>query len=139
MRYAIITDGVVTNVAKADVAIAPNWVQSETAQIGWLYDGETFTEPPPAPVIPPESVGNDQARIALILTQAKDSQYPHLLAEAEAIFDALAEPQRSIAKARMEYSGNWRRASEWIAFAKQALGLSESELDDLFLLAAEQE
>ena len=137
MKTAIINNGVVSNVIVGSI---PGSVEcpSETS-IGWLYDGEAFTAPAPEPVAPPESVGNDQARIALILTPAKDSQYPHLLAEAEAIFDALAEPQRSIAKARMEYSGNWRRSSEWIAFAKQALGLSESELDDLFLLAAEQE
>ena len=48
MRYAIVEDGIVTNVAAAEEPFGDNWVRSDTAEIGDLYDGETFT-PPPAP------------------------------------------------------------------------------------------
>lgn len=48
MKYAIIENGVVTNIAMADGPLAPNWVQSDTAGIGWTYDNGVFT----APVVP---------------------------------------------------------------------------------------
>lgn len=136
MRSAIIRDNIVVNVIVGSI---PGSVECPPeVSIGWLYDGETFSAPPPEPEPVPESVGNDQARIALILTPAKDDQYPHLLAQAEAVFDALPEPNRSIAKARMEYAGSWRRESEWVAFAIDVLGLTDEEADDLFRLADQQ-
>lgn len=55
MHYAIIEKGVVTNVAMADAPLAPNWVATETAGIGWTYKDEVFIAPeivvpaPPAP------------------------------------------------------------------------------------------
>lgn len=57
MRYAIIEYGVVKNVADADEALEPNWVRSDEAQIGWLFDGKEFARPasstpPPASTLP---------------------------------------------------------------------------------------
>lgn len=52
MRYAVVENGVVTNVALAREALADNWFVSDTAQIGWAYDGETFTSPPKFPDVP---------------------------------------------------------------------------------------
>jgi hypothetical protein len=48
MRVAIIEGGVVANIAVADPEFAQEqgWVVSETAQIGDLWDGATFTSPP---------------------------------------------------------------------------------------------
>jgi hypothetical protein len=46
MRYVIIEDGVVTNAAVADEPLGSNWLQSDTADIGDLYDGENFSKPP---------------------------------------------------------------------------------------------
>jgi hypothetical protein len=54
MKYAIIENGVVTNVALADEALGINWIASDTAQIGWAYDGSTFT----APTAPAHTVSN---------------------------------------------------------------------------------
>lgn len=45
MRYVIIENGVVVNAVVADEAIG-GWIQSDTANIGDLYDGENFTAPP---------------------------------------------------------------------------------------------
>jgi hypothetical protein len=57
MRYAIIENGVVVNVAVADEAYAAEqgWVSCpDTVQIRDTYDGQTFTPaPPPAVVVPP--------------------------------------------------------------------------------------
>lgn len=50
-RYAIIENGVVVNVVIADneTAAANGWIECPEAGPGWLYDGQTFTAPPPAP------------------------------------------------------------------------------------------
>ena len=48
-RYATITDGTVTGINVTTATPAPEWTPApDEAQIGWLYDGETFS-PPPAP------------------------------------------------------------------------------------------
>lgn len=49
MRYAVIQDGVATNIviASAEFAQARGWVLADGAQIGDLWDGEAFTTPPP--------------------------------------------------------------------------------------------
>jgi hypothetical protein len=47
MQYAIIENGVVVNTVVSNSALKANWVQSDTAGIGWLYDGSTFTAPTP--------------------------------------------------------------------------------------------
>lgn len=58
MRAAIIENGIVINIAETepDFAAEQGWVLSNVAQIGDLWDGETFTSPPapePAPAPPP--------------------------------------------------------------------------------------
>lgn len=47
MRAAIVENGVVVNVALADEAFAKEqgWILSDTAQIGWLYNGKKFSAP----------------------------------------------------------------------------------------------
>lgn len=48
MRYAIIENGVVTNVvvASADIATQNGWVQCDHGGPGWTYANGVFTEPP---------------------------------------------------------------------------------------------
>lgn len=55
MKYAIIENGVVTNVvvAEADYAAANGWVECPAAGPGWTYDGTTFTAPAPIPAPEP--------------------------------------------------------------------------------------
>jgi hypothetical protein len=48
-NYAIVENGVVVNVAVSESALAANWVQSDVAQIGWTYNGSTFSPPAPTP------------------------------------------------------------------------------------------
>jgi hypothetical protein len=58
MRYAIIENGLVTNVVVADAQIAAEkgWVQCDYGGPGWTYADGIFTEPvrvePPAPPKP---------------------------------------------------------------------------------------
>jgi hypothetical protein len=50
MKFAIIENGIVANVVVADEALESNWVETDQAGPGWLYqDGEFL---PPPPVVP---------------------------------------------------------------------------------------
>ena len=50
MRYAIVENGVVSNVVLADAPMGSGWVKTDIANPGWLYNGSVFT--PPAPIVP---------------------------------------------------------------------------------------
>lgn len=57
--YVKIDGGLVVNRAVFDGGMPEDWAEEgdvwiadDTAQIGWSYDGEEFTPPPPAPVPP---------------------------------------------------------------------------------------
>lgn len=47
MRYAIVENGTVVNVAVSDEPLADNWIASNTAAIGDLYENGQFVPPPP--------------------------------------------------------------------------------------------
>jgi hypothetical protein len=50
MKFAIIENGVVSNVVVADAPLESNWVETDQAGPGWFYqDGEFL---PPPPVVP---------------------------------------------------------------------------------------
>lgn len=51
MNYAIVENGVVTNMVVATGPLYPNWVATETAGIGWTYAEGVFA-PPPDPIVP---------------------------------------------------------------------------------------
>jgi hypothetical protein len=45
MRYAIVKDDVVINIAESDSALESNWIKSDTAKINDTYNGSSFTTP----------------------------------------------------------------------------------------------
>lgn len=47
MNYAIVENGIVTNVAVSDAPLAENWIASEVARIGDKYENGQFVTPPP--------------------------------------------------------------------------------------------
>jgi hypothetical protein len=55
MKYAIIQNNTVVNVAVADAPLADNWIASEVAAIGDTYENGAFIKPPP-PVKTPEEL-----------------------------------------------------------------------------------
>jgi len=80
-HYAIVEDGVVTNIAASETAIHANWIESKTARKGDLYNGTAFTKGPPTPPAP--VVLDADARLDLlvdilldggVLTTAKANQ-----------------------------------------------------------------
>ena len=46
MKYAIIENGIVVNIAVSNAPLAANWVNGSGAQIGWAWDGISFSAPP---------------------------------------------------------------------------------------------
>lgn len=49
MKYAIIENNIVTNIALADAPLAGNWIASDVARIGDKYESGQFVTPPPDP------------------------------------------------------------------------------------------
>lgn len=47
MNYAIVENGIVTNIAVSDAPLADNWIASEVARIGDRYEDGQFVTPPP--------------------------------------------------------------------------------------------
>lgn len=56
MRAHVIENGIVTNTIEVEsLDFLPHLVEATEGSIGWLYDGQTFTPPPP-PVKSPEEL-----------------------------------------------------------------------------------
>lgn len=91
--------------------------------------GEVFTRPAPAfvPTVP-SSVSRRQAKLAL-LSAGK-------LAGVDAAIASMASPQREIAEIEWKDATEFRRDSPTLIALGAALGLSESQVDDLFIAAA---
>ena len=129
VKYVIVENSMVVNVAVADEPLANNWVASEAAQIGWLYDGETFTAPPPAPEPVPAVVSMRQARLAL--------SRAGLLANAETAIAGMTGAAGDEARIEWEYATELRRDHPLIVDLGVALNLEPEDVDDLFRQAAQ--
>jgi hypothetical protein len=90
--------------------------------------------PPPGPPAPPPPEGPvlvvEMAQARLALLQAG------LLSDVEAAIDALEEPMRTAARIEWEYRANVRRDSPLTLFLAAGLGLTETQLDELFQTAS---
>ena len=125
MNYAIITNNVVENVILASPAFAAQIGAIEcpdTVSIGWGYDG-TFTAPVPVVVVP-KSVTMRQARLAMLNAGLLEIVN-------EAIVTA-----GSAALIEWEYAKEVERSSGLVPQMATALGLTESQIDALFIQAA---
>lgn len=136
MQGAIIENGVVTNVIllpenfEGDEWGGKPLVVSAEAAIGDSYVDGVFVKPPqPEPEIQvPQSVTMRQARLALL--QAG------LLANVDAAINSLSSPQKEAAAIEWEYSQEVHRDREFVTQLTAAMGLTELQVDDLFILAA---
>lgn len=102
-------------------------VQSDTAGPGWLYDGKVFTDPTPTvPQHTPLNVTPLQARRAL--------RAAGLLATVNAW--VAGQPDDDI-RCAWEFASVIERNGPITVGAAAALGLTDAQLDGLFLAAAE--
>lgn len=135
----IIVGGIVTNTIMATVAEAQAAYPEATCidaalggAIGWSYDGQALTPPvvsPPAPVIP-SSVSKAQGKTALIAA----GLWPAVLAAIAAIEDAT---QRQLAEVALHDTTTWERTSPTLNALAVGIGLSDAQLDALFVSASQ--
>ncbi len=89
------------------------------------YAAPVIDEAPP-PV--PAAVTMRQARIALFGAG--------LLASVDAAIDTLSEPTKTLARIEWEYSNELQRGNALVAALTPALGLTDAQVDALFVQAA---
>lgn len=132
MRTAVIDGTQVVNVIEAQPGFElPGFllVPTDTAGPGWSYVEGEFVPPEPEPDPVPQSVSRAQGKAALI--QAG------LWSAVVAYVDAMTDPtEKALAEVALNDTTEWLRTSPFLNAAATALGLTETQLDDLFRTAA---
>lgn len=130
MRTAVVRDGFVENIIIAAENFDPGdgsiivEIGDQTISIGSTYDGVTFTPPAPPPLPVPQSVAPNLMRKAL--------RRGGLIDTIEAYVATLTPDEQD----DWEYAPAYYRDNPVIEAGRQALNLTESQIDDLFRLAA---
>ena len=129
-RYAILQDGIVTNVIEADESFASSIgaIPSETASPGDTYSNGQFSRPTPAPQVPDEV---ERWKAHYVLIQA--GRMAAVKAAIAAIPDAT---QRDIAELLFYQRPTIRRIGGLTQQLQQAAGITDEERDAMFILAA---
>lgn len=142
--YALIKNTLIENIILADAEfaalIAPEWdavVALDTPEKlanavigGSCVDGVLalpVLPPPPAPPVP-SRITMRQARLALLQSG--------LLASVDAAIAGLPEPDKSAAQIEWEYASEVQRNAGLVPAMAQALGMTDAQLDELFVLAS---
>lgn len=128
MRAHVIENGVVINTVEVNQIEAGMVAAQGNEGIGWLYDGQEFSLPPPPAPLVPQEVTMRQARLALLENG--------LLANVQTAINSLPEPDRTKAQIEWDYSNALQRSNAFVATLGSALGLSSQDLDDLFIQAS---
>lgn len=129
MRAHVVENGVVINTVEVNQIEAGMVAAQGNEGIGWLYDGQEFSSPPPPPLPAiPQEVTMRQARLALLEN--------NLLANVQPAINSLPEPDKTKAQIEWEYSNALQRSNPFVAVLGTALGLSSQDLDDLFIQAS---
>lgn len=97
---------------------------------GEIVEADTiqWPEPPAPPVSVPDSVTMRQARLAL--------HAAGLLAGVDAAIASMQEPAKTAAAIEWEYASAVERNAGLVPAMAAALGMSEADIDDLFITAA---
>ena len=125
MKAHQIQNGVVINTIEVEsLDFLPNLIEATEGGIGWTWDGETLTAPsaPPAPI--PQSVTMRQARLALLAAG--------LLSTVETAIAGVGPA----AKIEWDYATEVQRGSGLVPAMATALGLTDAQIDALFVTAS---
>lgn len=139
--YAFIQNGIVTHVLRVEPStiyapiVAAQYIPCpQDVEVGWLYDGSSFTPPTPVPAPAPTTCTPAQGLIALYALKQLTEQD---------ILDAIAQipdpVQRYTATIGYQRATTWQRSSATMTTMAQLLGLTEEDLDALFVYAVEVE
>ena len=135
MKTHIVENGIVTNTILATVTEAQSafpgavCIDGAIGGIGWAWDGETLTPPPPAPPVVPSAVTMRQARLALLGAG--------LLDDVDAAINALPSPQKEAARIEWEYAQEVQRHNGFVSVLAPMLGMTAEQTDNLFIVAAQ--
>lgn len=133
MKYAVIRSGAVFTVTEADEALAARegWIEcGDGVSVGDLWDGESFSRPD-APTKVPAEVPMSQARIVLLRRGITKADVENAINTS-----SLTDTQKAEALIDFEYRTTMRRASALVAAIAPLLGLTEADLDAMFVEAA---
>lgn len=99
----------------------------DEVQVGWIKQGGVFVAPPPIPPTPPQVAKVTALQGMLAIDSAGLS----------ATFEAWANhPSRTFSeRAFINKAQTWQRDDPVLTAAALSFGLSESQIDDLFILA----
>lgn len=128
MRWALIIDGVCSNVVEQESAptIGGTWINADTLHIGPGHKLVAGNWVAPSDAVP-ASVTMRQARLALLAAGK--------LAAVESAIAALPEPAKTAATIEWEYSNEVQRHNGFVAQLGPALSMTEAQLDALFVQA----
>lgn len=126
MRYAVLNDdGVVINVILADHELPGLiMIQSDMAQVGDVQQPDGSFARPPAVVVVPAAISAVQARLALNRAGLR-----------EAAETAIAQADQDV-RDLWEYAATLHRDHPVLRALAAAVGLTDAQLDDLFIQAA---
>jgi len=129
MRAHVIENGVVINTIEViDLDFFPGLIDAEFGgAIGDLWDGEEFSTPTKTPIVP-ESITPRQGYIIL-------SRYG-LLAPVKAYFVGLEGQAGEEAQIELEFAQEWKRTWPTLINAATSFGLTEEQIDQMFIEAA---
>lgn len=131
MYYAQITSGVVSAITETHGAIdAPNMIaiaSFDASLLGSNYANGVFTPPPP-PSLVPAKITMRQARLVLFDVG--------LLNAVPTAINALPSPAKDKAMIEWEYSNDVVRHNGFVSALGPALGLTEEQIDALFIAGA---
>ena len=130
MKKALVLNNKVIQISETnfDVAEPLQWVDcDEQVSVGWFYENNIFVAPDEVVIIP-SPVTMRQARLAL-LSIGK-------LSDVETVIDSLDEPDRSAARIEWDFSNEVHRDKAFVMQLGPALGLSDTDLDNLFIEAS---
>jgi hypothetical protein len=132
-RYAQLSGGVVHQVIESETdpdGINGEWVACGNAGPGWTYDGNTFAPPEPPPPVSnvPKAITMRQARLVLFTAG--------LIGAVQTAINSLPSPDKEKAQIEWDYSNEVLRHNGFVATLGPALGLSEAQIDALFITGA---
>lgn len=151
-RYAIITDGVVENVVKADadLAAANGWVEAPSSvSIGWGYDGQNWSEPAGPTyeevraAMPPLSRAQFAGALALsgavtageARAWCKNGDLPSFAITAIEN-SGMTDNEKLLATIKAESATEIDRTSPIVALLQAAKSLTDAQVDALFTTGA---
>lgn len=142
VRYAVIEQGIVTNVVIADPELAASngWIEAVgSVGPGWTYDGGNFAEPAPAPEPVPALISDrqffQQLAVMGLITEAEalDAVGPGILpASMLALINMLPQEQRFSTKIILTGATAFERSHPLTPVLGGMYGLDSDALDDVW-------